>query len=124
MDGINMQDNHFLVALRDIADGPNPDQGHAADSFGGLDLFGQANGKQILWNSRSNAFGLVCSPSIDVNNAIVSRIVASHIHVAQGRVLMLHVAKALSKGCSVPLPTTNSSSSLVISYVAPLASGT
>ncbi|KAG8769236.1 hypothetical protein FRC15_004709 [Serendipita sp. 397] len=85
-----------------------------------LDSFGRNNESEIFWNSYLDTFGLVCSPSKEANDSVVKRIIASHIHITDGPVLILHASKGLPvpKGCTLATSAqteTNSNHNVIIS---------
>ncbi|KAG8834462.1 hypothetical protein FRC17_008684, partial [Serendipita sp. 399] len=83
------------------------------------DVFRKAGFASISeYLGEAERIGVVTTVDINVNNAVVERIMASHTHIAQGRTLVLHATKSLLRGCSSPVPavpTKNSESCLIVS---------
>ncbi|KAG8830777.1 hypothetical protein FRC20_008280 [Serendipita sp. 405] len=102
-------------------DAPNLPHPRESHQFGqNLDSFGRNNESEIFWNSYLDTFGLVCSPSKEANDSVVKRIIASHIHITDGPVLILHASKGLPvpKGCTLATSVqteTNSNNNVIIS---------
>ncbi|KAG8843800.1 hypothetical protein FRB91_003083 [Serendipita sp. 411] len=85
-----------------------------------FDWFGGNEENEVFWNSHLDTFGLVCSPSKEVNDSVVKRLIASHIHITDGPVLILRASKGLPvpKGCALAISAqaeTNSRYNVIIS---------
>ncbi|KAG8822189.1 hypothetical protein FRC19_006422 [Serendipita sp. 401] len=112
-----------LVQLRKVSslDAPNLLSQNESHQLGqNFDWFGGNEENEVFWNSHLDTFGLVCSPSKEVNDSVVKRLIASHIHITDGPVLILRASKGLPvpKGCALAISAqaeTNSRYNVIIS---------